>query len=111
MSRNLQGNSTRPSTTNLCPLSVNPNKSLPHIRVFLCLRPSPNSSFHFRRSVRVPKDSEDDGGISLSALLKWRSAKARSPGLILSAPVLASPNKTSFGGAEVFGFHGTSTCS
>jgi hypothetical protein len=37
---------------------------------FLSLRPSPNSSFHFRRSARVPSDSDADGVISFNAFVK-----------------------------------------
>ena len=59
------------------PFSENPNDPLPHIILRRFFRPSPNSSFHFLRAERLPKDSEDDGVISIRALLKWRENSVR----------------------------------
>src|SRR5882762_1042105 len=62
---------TLPSSRTLSDLSVNPNLSLPHTcRRFLSFLPSPNSSFHLRRSARLPSASDEDGVISLRALSK-----------------------------------------
>ena len=62
---------TLPSSRIFPVWSVNPNRSLPHTcRLFLSFLPSPNSSFHLRRSARLPSASDEDGVISLRALLK-----------------------------------------
>ena len=55
---------------------VNPNRSLPHTCLFR-LRPSPNSSFHLRRSASVPSDSDAEGVISLSAFAKLWGRRTR----------------------------------
>ena len=62
---------TLPSSRSFVVWSVNPNLSLPHTcRLFLSFLPSPNSSFHLRRSARLPSASDEDGVISLRAVSK-----------------------------------------
>src|ERR1700722_1079214 len=51
--------------------SMNPNVPFPQTCCrFRSARPSPNSSFHLRRAARLPRDSDEEGIISLRALLK-----------------------------------------
>ena len=57
--------------------TVKPKRSLPQTCRFLVLRPSPNSSFHFRSSARLPRDSDADGVISFRACSKFRHANDR----------------------------------
>ena len=61
-------------------ISPNPKSPLPHIilRFFFC--PSPNSSFHFRRALKLPNDSDEDGVISFKAFSKWRRDRIRGLG-------------------------------
>ena len=60
--------------------SINP-KPFPHIIFrFDLLWPSPNSSFHFLSSAKVPRDSEEEGVISFRAFVKWRLHKTRGVG-------------------------------
>jgi hypothetical protein len=61
---------TLPSSRKLSVWFVNPNLSLPHTCFLRSFLPSPNCSFHLRRSARLPSASEEDGVISLRALLK-----------------------------------------
>lgn len=60
-------------------LSENPKRP-PHIIRLRCLPPSPNSSFHFRRSDNVPRDSEAEGVISLRAFVKFDRESIRDGG-------------------------------
>src|SRR5258708_16466686 len=67
------------ATVPTSPLShslVKPKRSLPHT-CFFRLRPSPNSSFHLRRSANVPRDSDAEGVISLRAFAKLWGRRIR----------------------------------
>jgi hypothetical protein len=55
---------------------VKPKRSLPHT-CFFRFRPSPNSSFHLRRSANVPRDSDAEGVISLRAFAKLWGRRIR----------------------------------
>lgn len=55
---------------------VKPKRSLPHT-CFFRFRPSPNSSFHLRRSANVPRDSDAEGVISLRAFTKLWGRRIR----------------------------------
>jgi hypothetical protein len=57
------------------PFNPNPNLSPQFFR--LRREPSPNSSFHFLKSASVPRDSEAEGVISLSAFVKCRRERIR----------------------------------
>lgn len=59
------------------PFSINPKLPFPHIFLLFSLFPSPNSSFHFLSSLSVPRDSDEDGVISLSACSKFERDTTR----------------------------------
>jgi hypothetical protein len=66
---------TLPSSS-LSHFLVKPKRSLPHT-CFFRFRPSPNSSFHLRRSANVPRDSDAEGVISLRAFAKLWGPRIR----------------------------------
>jgi len=74
---------TLPSSTIVAVVLINPKRPLPHTcRFFWSLLPSPNSSFHFRKSARLPSVSEEDGVISFSACVKlWRRSTRATAGV------------------------------
>ena len=73
-------------------LSENPNRP-PHILLLRCFPPSPNSSFHFRRSDNVPRDSDAEGVISLKAFVKFESVSIRdTEGVSVGRGEDAAPN-------------------
>lgn len=74
---------TLPSSTIAAVVLINPKRPLPHTcRFFWSLLPSPNSSFHLRKSARLPSVSEEDGVISFSACVKlWRRSTRATAGV------------------------------
>jgi hypothetical protein len=93
---------------------VNPKRP-PHSFLAVSRAPSPNFSFHLRSSVRLPRDSDAEGLISLRAVSKCRSESTRARSAdSADNGAAAAPSKpvVSIGGCNPYSvFHGIRTTS